>query len=152
MVGVAGCRPAGAAALRVSHQNGVLACTLIYLVNGGGYGLCHGLIVKIAAHVRGHTGVRRHLAEELIHGSGIVGELRAFVDNGLTILPAANAELSVPALIQRLGTDVTADGGSARFARRGSSMRNTLWPLRRNRFYQPSRPSGVVIQPMRDWP
>ena len=55
----------------------------------------------------------------MIHGSGIVGELRAFVDNGLTILPAANAELSVPALIQRLGTDVTADGGSARFAPSG---------------------------------
>ena len=119
MVGVAGCRPAGAAALRVSHQNGVLACTLIYLVNGGSHGLCHGLVIKIAAHIRGHAGVRRHLAEELIHGSGIVGELRAFVDNRLAILPAANAELGVPALIQRLGADVTADGGSACFAAAG---------------------------------
>ena len=119
MVGVAGCRPAGAAALRVSHQNGVLSSALIYFVNGGSHGLCHGLVIKIAAHIRGHAGVRRHLAEELIHGSGIVGELRAFVDNRLAILPAANAELGVPALIQRLGTDVTADGGSARFAPSG---------------------------------
>ena len=36
--------------------------------------------------------------------------------------------------------------------RRGWSIRNTLWPMRRNMSDQPSRPSGVVIQPMRDWP
>lgn len=36
--------------------------------------------------------------------------------------------------------------------RRGWSMRNTLWPIFKNRSDQPSRPSGVVIQPMRDWP
>lgn len=36
--------------------------------------------------------------------------------------------------------------------RRGWSMSHTLWPMRRNMSLQPSRPSGVVIQPMRDWP
>ena len=103
----------------MSHQNGVLSSALIYFVNGGSHGLCHGLVIKIAAHIRGHAGVRRHLAEELIHGSGIVGELRAFVDNRLAILPAANAELGVPALIQRLGADVTTDRGCTCFAAAG---------------------------------
>ena len=55
----------------------------------------------------------------MIHGSGIVGELRAFVDNRLAILPAANAELGVPALIQRLGADVTTDRGCTCFAAAG---------------------------------
>ena len=78
MVGVPGHLPAGQAALGVGHQDGVLAGAVINLIDGGGHCLgYHGVVDVLVARGVVHTGVRGHLAEELVQYLLPLGELGA---------------------------------------------------------------------------
>ena len=97
----------------MGHQNRIFAGHLVDIINGSGYRLGYHIAVKIRAHVGGHARIRGHLAEKLIHGRIVIGELGAFIGNGFSILPPADAELRIPSLIQGLGADIAADRGGS---------------------------------------
>ena len=97
------------AALGVCYQYGIFSCPVIYFIDRRRHGSRHCLVVKVGAHIRCHTGIGSHLTEELVQRFFIIGELRSFIRNRFSILPAADTELCIPSLVQYLCTDLSAD-------------------------------------------
>lgn len=142
--------PAGTSALRMRHQNGILPSALVNLVNCCCNCLCNGFIIEISAHIRGHSGVRGYLTEELVNGIVVIRELGAFVSHGLSFLPSAYSELRVPLLVKRLGADIAADGSRSGFTAARLIDKVNAVSLSKEHIRPALAPSGVVIQPILD--
>ena len=154
MVGVLRHIPARDAALRVRHQDGILSGARIDLVDRRGHRLRDHSVVDVLVTgriVMPVSGViwRKNWSSTLL----ALRELRTFVVGEGVIQIGADTELGVPGFWSD-GSVVIVPATEVCPAspRRGWSISHTLWPIRRNRSDHPSRPSGVVIQPMRDWP
>ena len=150
MIGIPGGLPTRHTALRMGHRNGIFSCTCIDLVDGCCDGLGHHGVVD--AGRRQHCPCRypASSAEELVKCFFSGRKLGAFVVGKFVIQVSTNAELGVPGPVGGFGVDGTGYGGLPGFAPAGLVDQEYTMSHFQEHIGPAFRPSGVVIQPIRD--